>query len=324
MSCNCKKPKGCATEYEYAIKTVSGVWAECAPGTPPNPVAPGAYFTAINIHNPSKCDMANVRWKVVEAPPFGSKPIAPRDGRGFVLRPDYAIELDNPQILAGRTNLKGFVVLYSPVELDVVAVYSGAQGGTWPLAAFHTERVPAREVSVCEDMDMSISTGIAPWRLISPQAGPAYLLTPAPGGLTPAGSQWIGAAFTDGQSAPANGPDKWFELSFNLCYGFRANNTVLQVNADDTANLFLNGAPIGTANLGPITNIPLPATGMLPGENKLQVQLRNTGAGGNGFALAGRLYIAGGRCPCDPIPRQLIRTDWPFDQTDFNSENLGQ
>lgn len=46
-----------------------------SPDNVPTPVAPGRYWTAINIHNPSKCKQANFRWKVAVANPGEPGPV---------------------------------------------------------------------------------------------------------------------------------------------------------------------------------------------------------------------------------------------------------
>ena len=63
------------------------------------------------------------------------------------LGPDEALEIDCPDISKlAHTDagfLKGFVVIESEVELDVVAVYTAA-GRDEQVETLHTERVPAR------------------------------------------------------------------------------------------------------------------------------------------------------------------------------------
>lgn len=314
MSCKCGNAKlgACESEFQYGVKAVSGTWNEPQPKGAPPPVAPGTYYTAINVHNPSKCDSAIVRWKIAEALPL--KAVKPIDRRPFQLRPDEAIEIDNPQILIPpKINLKGFVVLHSQIELDVVAVYTGTQGSK--LVTFHTERVTARCVPVCEDLELNISTGVADWQLISPQPGAAYILTPPSSLSAPNGSQWVGSAYTDGSNAPANGPEKTFELGFDLCYGFRPPSLSIEVKVDDSAILTLNGTNLlSTTNFTTVpysvlTTFNVPPNLFVAGRNILHVKLSNTGAGSNGFALAGLLRVSGGRCPCHPLPLRPRRQE---------------
>jgi hypothetical protein len=108
-------------------------------------LAPGVYFTAINVHNPADRDVG-VRKKVAIA--------GAREGPGPVsdffdarLGPDEALEIDCPDIRAHAPVdtgfIKGFLVIESDIELDVVAVYTAA-GSDGQVETLHTERVPPR------------------------------------------------------------------------------------------------------------------------------------------------------------------------------------
>jgi hypothetical protein len=125
---------------QYATKVVCGESAG-------DVVARGMYFTAVNVHNPNRATV-RFRWKVAVGRP-GAKPgpISPfLDAR---LRPDEALEIDNADILKrfkATRFLKGFVVIESGLELDVVAVYTaGTEKGQ--VTSLHTERVPARRLA---------------------------------------------------------------------------------------------------------------------------------------------------------------------------------
>ena len=132
------------TIFQYAAKVVCGKSAGKV-------VAPGAYFTAVNVHNPTYTTIG-LRVKVAVALP-GLQPGPVSKFYTAELGPDEALEIDcpdifNPEIFrfpqplrAGF--LKGFVVIESEVELDVVAVYT-AVGRERLVATLHTERVPAR------------------------------------------------------------------------------------------------------------------------------------------------------------------------------------
>ena len=108
-------------------------------------VAPGTYFTTINIHNPAEKPVVG-RIKVAVASPNG------RPGQisrfvDFKLGPDEAISIDCGQLYA-RFGIKseftdGFTVVESETELDVIAVYSAA-GASGKVEALETERAPAR------------------------------------------------------------------------------------------------------------------------------------------------------------------------------------
>ena len=125
-------------QYEYAVK--------CICGKPPTPVlAPGVYFTAINVHNPGK-EGVPLRKKIAVALP-GEKPGPVSKFFEAKLGPDEAFEIDCPDIQrhAGTERfVKGFVVIESPEELDVVAVYTAA-GSTRQVETLALERVPPRK-----------------------------------------------------------------------------------------------------------------------------------------------------------------------------------
>lgn len=140
---------------EYAVKFVCG-----RVPTARSPVARGDYFSAINVHNPSQRGVA-FRWKlaltrsdtvIIGVPPTPS----PGPISSFVnadLGPDQALEIDCQHIVPRARALvpatrffKGFVVLQSPSELDVVAVYT-AVGTTGLIETMDVERVEARRIS---------------------------------------------------------------------------------------------------------------------------------------------------------------------------------
>lgn len=124
--------------FQYAAKVVCGKSAG-------EVVAPGVYFTAINVHNPNHTT-ARLRWKVAVARP-GAK--AGPVSKFFEARlgPDEALEIDCPEVMKrakAKGFLKGFVVIESGLELDVVVVYTAANADGGQVATLHTERVPPR------------------------------------------------------------------------------------------------------------------------------------------------------------------------------------
>jgi hypothetical protein len=122
---------------QYAVKFMCG--------KPQSPVvAAGVYFTAINVHNPTK-NSAVLRKKIAVALP--SETVG-KVSRFFEakLGPDQAFEIDCQDILRhadARGFLKGFVVIETTSELDVVAVYTAA-GLSRHVETLFMERVPAR------------------------------------------------------------------------------------------------------------------------------------------------------------------------------------
>jgi len=131
--------------FQYAVKFVCGRSVPNAQVTPP--VAPGFYFTAINVHNPNPGPI-EFRKKFAQALPNQK---AGRVSRLFpaALKEDEAFEVDCPEISRGLdvrpgTFVKGFVVLQTEREIDVVAVYTTAAAATGNVISMTTERVPKR------------------------------------------------------------------------------------------------------------------------------------------------------------------------------------
>jgi len=127
--------------FEYAAKFVCGK-------SDGKLVAPGEYWTAINVHNPAaQAEKFEFRKRFVIAPP-AEKPGKPTEFVSFELPPDFAMEIDRDDILKhldARGLAKGFVVIQSATELDVVAVYTAATKAG--VLAICTERVPARKIA---------------------------------------------------------------------------------------------------------------------------------------------------------------------------------
>jgi hypothetical protein len=139
--------------FQYAVKFVCGKVYQ-PPDRPvvDQPVARGEYFTAINIHNPTDGDVS-FQYKIAVAKRrVGTKP---SDFFDLRLRSDEALEIDCPDIMEHLPPpppdeppvrvefVKGFVVIESDVELDVVAVYTAA---SWEgeVVSMHLERVAPR------------------------------------------------------------------------------------------------------------------------------------------------------------------------------------
>ncbi len=128
--------------FQYAVKFVCGQ-------SKGSVVAPGVYWTAINVHNPN-INIRGVQFRktfVIALPGEKPGPVSPSFPAS--LGPNEALEIDWPDIREhlhydGDDLLKGFVVIDSGVELDVVAVYT-ALGPGEQAVTIHTERVPARK-----------------------------------------------------------------------------------------------------------------------------------------------------------------------------------
>lgn len=131
--------------FQFAVKFVCG-----RSPTPAQPqvVATGNYFTAINVHNPHT-DGVGLRKKFAVALP-GEKSGPVTQFFNAELGPDRAFEIDCVDIWKhlhmNQTFVKGFVIIESKVDLDVVAVYTAAGVNNF-VATMDVERVVARRAS---------------------------------------------------------------------------------------------------------------------------------------------------------------------------------
>ena len=108
--------------FQYAVKYL------CGAGDGIN-LARNPYLTAINIHNPYDFPQDPICWKIVASPPPGGDPLAPGPAPGPWQRTslplDRVIEINCRHISQVSGGIPtGFVVIRSPNELDVVAVYT--------------------------------------------------------------------------------------------------------------------------------------------------------------------------------------------------------
>lgn len=126
--------------FQYAVKFVCGKSSQ-------DILASGKYFTAINVHNPNK-ETVGFRKKVTIALP-SEEPGPISKSYDVWLKPDQSMEIDCPDIKrlvqSNEDFLKGFVVIDSKLELDVVAVYTAA-GKSDTVETLHTRRVPVRRI----------------------------------------------------------------------------------------------------------------------------------------------------------------------------------
>lgn len=119
------------TEYQYAAKVTCSLLLPHQDGT----LARGIYRTIVNIHNPTNKKIT-IAAKVALATQFGSEP-GPFDVtpfKGVVLQPDGAVGVNCFDIASyfcpidgvcvDFAFLEGFLVVKSPVPLDVVGVYT--------------------------------------------------------------------------------------------------------------------------------------------------------------------------------------------------------
>ena len=121
---------------QYAAKLLCGTSRR--PG-----VAPGRYYTAVNVHNPAR-DSVLFRYKFALTRPNAQPgPITP--WTPAKLRSDQALEIECTDSLVriGGGFAKGFVVVETQRELDVVGVYT-AVATTGRVQTMAIDRVPPR------------------------------------------------------------------------------------------------------------------------------------------------------------------------------------
>lgn len=220
---------------EYAVKFVCG-----APRT--RAVAPGLYFTAINVHNPYP-DTVLFRKKVASTLPREQPgPISPFWGSTLV--PDQALEIDCDDIFR-HARLegfgKGFVVIQSPVPLDVVAVYTAA-GNTRQVETMEVERVSARRLIGAGCPDLVVDSILRPaWdaanhrsiittiiRNVGTAAAPASLARV----IDPSTLQPTGAPHNAIANTPPLAPGAAATVVFYLPYWVFNPDATLEVTAD--------------------------------------------------------------------------------------------
>lgn len=110
--------------------------------------APGRYFTAINVHNPSTV-VSNLRKRFSVGEP--NEVVGPlSQWFGMNLPPSRTMQIDCRNIwghlnMAPGNFIEGFVEIRSNVELDVVGVYSaGPPAAGAPVSSILMERIPKR------------------------------------------------------------------------------------------------------------------------------------------------------------------------------------
>ena len=148
-SANAQPAPGRVTIFMYAAKFVCGKDDKGI-------VAPGQYFTAINVHNASPINKAIYIKRFALALP------EERPGKisGFergILGPDEAMGIDCQNIDKHTgTNpgdfIEGYALLYSLSELDVVDIMTA---GHSEVETLHTERVPVRRLVIGRNTAMS-------------------------------------------------------------------------------------------------------------------------------------------------------------------------
>lgn len=148
-SANAQPAPNRVTIFMYAAKFVCGKSDERI-------VAPGQYFTAINVHNASPVNRAIYIKRFALALPEERPGKISEFARG-ILGPDEAMGIDCPNIYkhTGANPgdfIEGYALLYSLSELDVVDIMTA---GHIEVETLHTERVPVRRFVIGRNAAMS-------------------------------------------------------------------------------------------------------------------------------------------------------------------------
>jgi Clostridial hydrophobic W len=295
--CKCSQiSESSKTDFQYAVKIVCGIILKESSG---NPLPIGNYKTKVNIHNPSRCECVTFRWKVALGLPH-LKVGKISDFSDATLCADEAFEITYDDI-------EGWVVIETPSELDVVAVYGTSGKTAGPINAFHTERVAPRCLPVCDDFHLDISTGVSAWEVKTPSNATfniGTLTSPNQAWKTQDGSLWIKPGNIEERG------DYVYQLKFNLCSGFR--NPLLDMNllADDyIKGVSLNGHTI-LSSQGPGSNFninPIHCSVnqfFKTGENVLTIVVHNAGkrSSPTGLCVHGLIDAENGLCPGKAMP----------------------
>lgn len=127
------------TINEYAAKVICGE-------SRGRVAAPGHYWTAVNIHNPHPHPVTFRKKIAVGFPSCRPGPITELEP--VSIGPDQAVEIDCEDILGEFDDVKfvkGFAVIQSPAELDIVVVYTAGDDN---VRTMDVERVPRRRMEL--------------------------------------------------------------------------------------------------------------------------------------------------------------------------------
>jgi len=298
--------------FVYPVKFVCGfipveALGEASP-PPPNepPVKPGNYATAINLYNFQSQDVKFTKNAVIANPqgqPSGatSPVFIERLGAGLALEVDCS---DITKMLSrseGGVSLpafiKGFVVVESPVDLQVVAVYTAEKLEVAPVGT------PV-EIVLNTGFDQSAGTELTDgdpdgdWEVIADTA----LSTPFDAivvfnqvaslrwGGALAGSRWISTdANARGTNVPI-GTETTYAYEFTLPACVQNPVLELDIKVDQEADVFLNGNFILTASWPATKFTPatvITSSFLRSGNNLLTVVLRETVGVVMGFVATG-------------------------------------
>jgi hypothetical protein len=236
--------------FQYAVKFVCGK-------SPGRVVAPGEYFTAINVHNPNERAIGFKKKFAIALP--GERPGRVSKFFEAKLGPDEAFEIDCPDIFRRTEStegfVKGFAVLETARELDVVAVYTAA-GATGRVETMELERVsprierapqgkpdlipvPDRKLGFCKRKDLKLTVTVK--NQGSADAGPSVTTVD------------FGAAGTASQPTPALAAGASIDLVFDIppscfhgdCHFKITVDSNSQVDESDETNNTASGVCVG-------------------------------------------------------------------------------
>jgi hypothetical protein len=315
--------------YQYAVKVVQGKTAGYwDTPSPRDPLSAGLYCTSVNIHNPWERDVS-YRYKLAISAHDGDHPNIITGYAWAALPPDGAAQYDGEDFdtllasVGGAPDFfEGYFVIECDWELDVVGVYTGSHLEDRQLETMEIERVVARPL--CQDVRLSLATGVADWWLTTVPSTSTLVTGVAPVSLprlsvwatpTQSGAQWVGTRDTPGQDTTAVG-QYTYTLSFCLCRGFRNAQMELDLWADNRAELFFNGISLGFTtgysdplvteafHTGDVRHFSIPNGAFLVGTNTLTVVVGNdplasspTTPTASGMLLQGWLFAEAGVCP---------------------------
>ncbi|QRN98948.1 hypothetical protein JRI60_07930 [Archangium violaceum] len=248
--------------FQYAAKFVCGK-------SDGEVVAPGTYFTAVNVHNPTS---TTIRFSVKVAVGLpGLKPGPVSKFHDARLGPDEALEIDTRDIFKIATTrgdfLKGFVVIQSETELDVVAVYTAA-GREGQVETLHTERVGPRSLKAgaghaCVDFEPPLILGTEYGAPAGHNSGDVIFTANgiavsvhdfnfAGGGGTFNVAKIDSAPFGSGQSMRSNNINLEFDFS---AIGFTPKEVSFEfLDMGGTENISVNGSSLFAGDISSVTS----------------------------------------------------------------------
>jgi len=221
--------------YQYVVKIICGL-------SDGKIAAQGRYFTSINLHNPSERGII-FRYKVAVALPE----LKPGPVSKFIkgkLEPDEASEIDCPDIFrlieSRERFLKGFVVIQSQYELDVVAVYTAAGSNDY-IETMDIERITPQPLFGCPDLvveriekpiwDNANKRSVI--RAVIKNIGNAYAEPTLARVIDPTTHQDTGAPYNDVVMTPGlPGGGGTVTITFYLLYWVYNPDVTLEVTAD--------------------------------------------------------------------------------------------